>query len=209
MRHLRERPAHAEVRRRAAPAEPGAGSRAAARPDASDPVRAGVRHRDGSRVLLRGRRARTRREQPHTGPSRRQHARRVRRRRHPRRRILEPLPGRLRRAAGAQRAVGDPRPRRCAALAGGDDRTPRGRRPRREQESDHRTGRGDRARAGPGRAGMCRRAQDAWHRAGDRRRLLVTAAEPRRAPRVRRRGRPPRRARASMSGGASTVSARW
>ena len=64
VRDLRERPAHARARRRAAAAGPRAGSRVAARPDASDPVRARCRHRDGARVLLRGRRAGTRREQP-------------------------------------------------------------------------------------------------------------------------------------------------
>ena len=94
------------------------------------------RHGDGSRVLLRGRRARTGREQPHTRPSRRQHAGRVRQRRHPRRRVLEPLPGRLRRATGAQRAVGDPRPQRCAALPCGDDGATRGGHPHGEQEWD-------------------------------------------------------------------------
>ena len=128
------------------------------------PFEPDCRHRDGARVLLRGRRARTGREQPDAGAGGGQHAGRVRRRRHPRRRILEPLPGRVRRAVGAQRVAGDPRPRRCPTVAGGDDRAPRGRRPRREQEPDHRARRGDRARARPGRAGMCRRAQDAWHR---------------------------------------------
>ncbi len=134
------------------------------------------RHGDGSRVLLRGRRARLGLRQPEGRRRRRQPAGRVRSRRASPARVFERLQRRLRRADGPQRDAGDEGARRLERRDRGDDRTTRRRRPRRCQEQDHQQRERNRARLRPGRAGLHRRVEDARHRPDRRRRLLPQSA---------------------------------
>ena len=79
VRHLRQRSAPAAARRGEPAVDERVERRPAARSDAAEDVRAGARHGDGPRVLLRGGRPRRRVQQPEGRRHRRQPARRVRR----------------------------------------------------------------------------------------------------------------------------------
>ena len=169
--------------------------------DPADPLAANMfepvrQPRDGSRVLLRGGRGRSRREQPRGRRRRRVDAGHVRRQRRPRDRVLQHLSGRLRGADGAQRDAGDQGADRAPPPDGGADRAARRRRARRRQVEDRRRRGGRRDRARAGRAGVHRGDEDARHRPDHRRRTShrraarwpsISAATRSSIPRSRRR----------------------
>ena len=163
-------------------------------PLAAQAVRSGREPRDGPRVLLRGRRARTGRQQPRR---RRRRSCRCRSRSTPAGihaiGFSNTYPGGYAELMVLNEMLAIKVPDRTPPPHGGADRTARRRRPRGRQVEDRPRRRGTRDRARPGRPGLHRGDEDARHRPDHRRRLLTGSPRAGRASRLRRSGRPGRR----------------
>ena len=128
---------------------------------------------------------------------------RLRGRRRARGRLLEPLPGRLRRAHGAERPAVPRRAQRARRSSGRAHRAHGGRAARREPVADRGRPRRGGARGRAGRAGRHRRAGPGRGRAHHRRRLLPHAPGPGHAPWAPTRSSTRRWNRPSRPGGAT------